>query len=75
MQVINYLFVAIISAFIGMFAMAWYDLDNPPIKEAEHESVNVVNNYYIKYDENYILMPAHPIPPKFSIIQNQLDLE
>ena len=66
MQVINYFFVAIISAFIGMFIMAWYDLDHPVTKEIKDETVNVENNYYIQYDENYILMPRPPIPPKIS---------
>jgi len=65
MQAINYLFVAIISAFIGMFIMAWYDLDHPVTKGIKHEAFNIENNYYIKYDENYILMPQPPIPPKF----------
>ena len=48
MQVINYLFVAVISAFIGMFMMAWYDLDHPITKEKKHETVNIENNYYLK---------------------------
>jgi len=65
MQVINYLFVAVISAFIGMFMMAWYDLDHPITKEKKHETVNIENNYYIQHDENYILMPAPPYHPNF----------
>ena len=65
MQVINSIFIAIISIFIGMFMMAWYDLDHPVAKETKHEAVSVENNYYIKYDENYILMSAPPYHPNF----------
>lgn len=75
MQVINYFLVAIISIFIGMFVMAWYDLDHPVKKEARHYTFNVENTYYVKLDENYIMMPNYPIPPKFSTSRNLLDLE
>lgn len=75
MQAINYILVAIISAFMGMFLMAWHDLDNPVVKEIIHEPLNIENNYYIKNDENYILMPRPPIPPKFSAPQTLLKLE
>lgn len=75
MQVINYILIAVISVIIGMFLMAWYDLDHPVTKEIIHEPVNIENNYYIKYDENYILMPRTPIPPKFPASQTLLKLE
>lgn len=40
MQAINYLFAAVIPVFIGMFMMAWYDLDHPVTKEIMYEPVN-----------------------------------
>ena len=75
MQLINYVFVAAISAFVGMFVMAWYDLDHPVEKEAKHYTFNVENTYYVKLDENYILMPTPPYHPNFQHPKNLLKLE
>lgn len=74
MHRINYFFIAALSLFaglfIGMFITTWHYLDHPVIKEVEKQPVNVENNYYLKREENYIIMPT-PYTTPFFENQNQ----
>lgn len=57
MHRINYIFIAIIFLFaglyMGMFIATWHYLDHPVVKEVNSRPVRVENNYYIKYYQHY----------------------